>query len=188
MHSRKRVRESTLKKSWAPAPQSTWHPPQTPPPTSRRLLLASFSLPARRLLCNTTPAHHPGFECSTASVPANRVGGKQALGWWQINCRVRKRRESASEAACILSPNYEYLSAVLLRTCPTTSSALCASHSEGAIRGPALPQRNEAQQPANQGWPVGTQPAGGTAVEEGMLSSVRKARAVARASFAAVRL
>ena len=103
MHSRKRVRLSTLRKSWAPAPQSTWHPPQTPPPTSRRLLLASFSLPAHRLLCNTTPAHHPGFECSTASVPANRVGGKQALGWWQINCRVRKRRESASEAACIIT-------------------------------------------------------------------------------------
>ena len=96
--------------------------------------------------------------------------------------RVCERRESASEAACILSPNDEYLSTVLLRIYPTTNSVLCASHrhSEGAIRGPALPQRNEVHHPASQGLQVGTWPTGATAVEEGMLSSVHKARAVSR--------
>jgi hypothetical protein len=32
--------------------------------------------------------------------------GKQALGWWQINCRVRKRRESGSEAACMITKRW----------------------------------------------------------------------------------
>ena len=52
---------------------------------------------------------------------------------------------------------------------PPPVPSLCQPTVRGAIRGPALPQRNKVHQPAGQRLQVGTLPTGVTAVEDGML-------------------
>ena len=79
MHFRRRVRLSTLRKSWAPAPQPTRHPTQTPPPTSRRLLHASISPPVSRPFEDPHP--HIAIASSATARPQQigRVLGQRSV-------------------------------------------------------------------------------------------------------------